>query len=261
MGSLCSNNNDPQMKGDVDLKNRHKIKANYLSNDKLLNRENEEKNNNKLPDTSSILGQNKYNKAKSVRPKETESEYLSKNEYNKRVFELINKIRLNPPEYSKVILDNIKNIIYETHLVKNEETGEDEDKRLCIFKKKVKVTLNKGEESFQEAAKILENTASLDKFIFKDKIVLPLPKTEEELMNHKFINNKANEIMKKTKINFFFQEYIKNPEVAVLMMIVDDNKNMNGTKRNNILNPELKFIGIHSTFIGKNFIAYFSFSK
>ena len=52
-----------------------------------------------------------------------------------------------------------------------------------------------------------------------------------------------------------------DPEVAVLMMIVDDNKNMNGTKRNNILNPELKFIGIDSTFIGKNFIAYFSFSK
>ena len=260
MGNLCTNNNTQQMRGDVDLKNRHIIKAHYLSNDKLLNREKEEKNN-KLPDTSSILGQNKYNKAKSVRPKETESEYLSKNEYNKRVFDLINKIRVNPPEYSKIILDNIKNIIYETHLVKNEETGEDEDKRLCIFKKKVKVTLNKGEQSFQEAAKILETTASLDKFIFKDKIVLPLPKTEEELMNHKFINNKANEIMKKTKINFYFQEYIKNPEVAVLMMIVDDNKNRNGTKRNNILNPELKFIGIDSTFIGKNFIAYFSFSK
>ena len=43
-----------------------------------------EERNNKLPDTSSILGQNKYNKAKSLRPKETESEYLSKNEYNKR---------------------------------------------------------------------------------------------------------------------------------------------------------------------------------
>ena len=240
------------------LKNKRVIKPNYISSQKLIN---EEKNNNKLPDTSSILGQSKYNKAKSVRPKETESEYLTKNEYNKRVFDLINKIRTNPPEYSKVILDNIKNIIYETHLMKNEETGEDEDKRLCIFKKKVKVTLNKGEQSFQEAAKILEETSSMEKFKFKDNIVLPLPKNEEEILNHKFINNKANEIMKKTKINFYFQEYIKNPEVAVLMMIVDDNKNMNGTKRNNILNPELKFIGIDSTFIGKNFIAYFSFSK
>ena len=37
----------------------------------------------------------------------------------------------------------------------------------------------------------------MDPFKFKDKIVLPLPKTEEEMMNHKFINNKANEIMKK----------------------------------------------------------------
>ena len=256
MGNICNNN--VQMNGDVDLKNKRVIKANYISSQKLIG---EEKNNNKLPDTSSILGQSKYNKAKSVRPKETESEYLTKNEYNKRVFDLINKIRINPPEYSKVILDNIKNIIYETHLMKNEETGEDEDKRLCIFKKKVKVTLNKGEQSFQEAAKILEETSSMEKFKFKDNIVLPLPKNEEEILNHKFINNKANEIMKKTKINFYFQEYIKNPEVAVLMMIVDDNKNMNGTKRHNLLNPELKYIGINSTFIGRNFVAYFSFSK
>lgn len=257
MGNICNNNR--QINADVDLKNKNVIKANLISNKKFL--ENEEGNDNKLPDTSSLLGQDKYNKAKSLRPKDMISEYLSKNEYNKRVFDLLNKIRLNPPEYSKIILDNIKNIIYETHLVKDEETGEEEDKRLCIFKKKVKVTLNKGESSFQEAAKILEKTESMDPFKFKDKIVLPLPKTEEEMMNHKFINNKANEIMKKTKINFYFQEYIKNPEVAVLMMIVDDTKNMNGIKRNNILNPNFKSIGINSTFIGKNFVAFFSFSK
>ena len=255
MGNICNTNG--QVDADVDLKNKNVIKANLIPNKKM----HENGNGNKLPDTSSILDNEKFNKAKSMRPKEMQSEYLSNNEYNKRVFDLINKIRLDPPEYSKIILDNIKNIIYETHLIKNEETGDEEDKRLCIFKKKVKVTLNKGEQSFQEAAKILESTASMEPFIFKDKIVLPLPKTEEEIMNHKFINNQANEIMKKTKINFYFQEYIKNPEVAVLMMIVDDNKNMNGKKRNNILNPDFKYIGINSTFVGKNFIAYFSFSK
>ena len=193
--------------------------------------------------------------------KETISEYLSKNDFNKRVFELINKIRLNPSEYATTILDNIKYIIYETHLVPNEETGEEEDKRVCIFKKKVKVTLNKGESSFQEAAKVLENTPPMDKFIFKEKIILPLPNNEDELLDHKYLKKQATEIMRKNKISFYFHAYIKNPEIAVLMMIIDDNSNNIGKKRNYLLNPDLKFIGINSKFIGHKFIACFSFSK
>lgn len=260
MGSMCQYSDKP--KGDVDLKAQNIIKPNMSLNNKILNKKIEEKNINKESSfRPSILGNNDYSKAKSMIPKERESEYLSKNDYNKRVFDLINNIRMNPAEYSKVILENIKNIIYETHLVQNEETGEEEDTRICIFKKKVKVALNKGESSFQEAAKILENTPSMDAFKFREKIVIPLPNNEEEFLDHKFINNKAHEIMKKYKINFFFQEYIKNPEVAVLMMIVNDTNNMTGTKRNYILNKDLRYIGINSKFIGKNFIAFFSFSK
>ena len=44
-------------------------------------------------------------------------------------------------------------------------------------------------------------------------------------------------------------------------MIVDDTKNNSGFKRNYLLNPEFKFIGIDSKFIEKKFVAYFSFSK
>ncbi len=256
---MCQYSDKP--KGDIDLKDQKIIKPNMSLNYNILNKKTDEKNINKESSTPSLLGRNDFGKAKSMIPKERESEYLSKNDYNKRVFDLINSIRMNPAEYSKVILENIKNIIYETHLVQNEETGEEEDTKVCIFKKKVKVALNKGESSFQEAAKILEKTPPMDGFKFREKIVIPLPNNEEELLDHKFINNKANEIMKKYKINFFFQEYIKNPEVAVLMMIVNDTNNMVGTKRNYILNKDLKYIGIDSKFIGKNFIAFFSFSK
>ena len=254
MGSICQCNNHPIQ--DVDLNNM--IKPNLNLNNEPL-KTNLEAAKKKSSYASSLLGNAKYNKAKSVIPKDN-SEYLTKNEYNNRVFELINKIRLNPSEYSKIIIENIKNIIYETHLIPNDETGEEEDIRICIFKKKVKVSLNRGESSFQEAAKYLETLAPMNKFKFKDKIVLPLPNNEKEFLDHKLIKKNANEFMKKNKINYYFHSYIKNPEVAVLMMIVNDTNNTNNKKRNYLLNSELKFIGINSKFIGKNFIACFSFS-
>ena len=55
-----------------------------------------------------------------------EKEEVSKNHYNQRAFELINKIRLNPSEYSQTVLDNINNIITETHRIVNKETGIEE---------------------------------------------------------------------------------------------------------------------------------------
>lgn len=255
MGSICQCNNRPIQ--DIDLNNIMKPNLNLNNNNQT--KSNLEKTKNKASYASSLLRNTIYSKAKSVIPKDN-SEYLTKNEYNNRVFELINKIRLNPSGYSKIILENIKNIIYETHLIQNDETGEEEDTRICIFKKKVKVALNKGESSFQEAAKYLEKLDPMNKFKFKDKIVLPLPNNEDEFLDHKLIKKNANEFMKKNKIIYYFHSYIKNPEVAVLMMIVNDTSNTKSQKRNYLLNPELKNIGINSKFIGKNFIACFSFS-
>ncbi len=54
---------------------------------------------------------------------------------------------------------------------------------------------------------------------------------------------------------------IKNPEIAVLLLIVDDSINNPGAKRNAILNPNFRKIGINSKFIGSTFVSYFSFSK
>ena len=193
--------------------------------------------------------------------KSEQNECISKNHYNQRVFDLINQIRLNPSEYSQTILDNINNIITETHKVVNKETGIVEAKQAFVFKKKVKVNLFRGEESFREAAEILKNTQSMNKFKFNKDIVIPLPDNENDIINSTFIKSKASEIRTHNSISVYFKEYIKNPEIAVLLMIVDDRENSNGKKRECLLNPNLKYIGINSKFIGKNFIAHFSFSK
>jgi len=190
-----------------------------------------------------------------------EKEKISKNLYNQKVFELINQIRLNPSEYAQTILENINYVIKEEHGVFNKETGIEEKKQTTIFKKKVKVYLYKGEESFREAAEILKKTSPMEKLQFKKDIVIPLPDNEEDIINSSFIKRKANEIREHFNINIYFKEYIKNPEIAVLLMIVDDSENFNGKKRECLLNPNLKYIGIDSKFIGTKFIAHLSFSK
>lgn len=64
-----------------------------------------------------------------------------------------------------------------------------------------------------------------------------------------------------TNIDVFFKDLIKIPEVSALLMIVDDSQKNPGRKRNAVLNKDFKYIGINSKFIGKTFIAYFTFSK
>ena len=44
-------------------------------------------------------------------------------------------------------------------------------------------------------------------------------------------------------------------------MIVDDTTKDAGKKRLALLNKDLKYVGVTSKFIGKNFIAYFALAK
>lgn len=169
------------------------------------------------------------------------------NKFNTKTLNLINQIRKDPPSYSQKILDNIQYII--------DENGKK------IFKKKVKVLLNRGEDAFKVAANILKNTSPMDELVLKPQIVIPLPETEDEIHDNKMLRNKVERIRENHNINVYFKNMIKNPEVAVLLLIVDDSANNPGKKRNAILNPEYRKIGLDSKFLGSVFISHFSFSK
>lgn len=284
MGCICSKSRQIENGADINIKNIQQIKPNL--NLQIASIQNQDKKENiiievKNPEKKDIE-QDKINKLKNIEQKENieeknkekeiieeekgqnnneENEYISKNRYNQRVFELINQIRANPSEYTQTILNNINNIIVETHKEINKKTGKMENNQIIVFKKKVKVTLNKGEESFREAAQILRNTKSMEKLKFNKNIIIPLPDKEKDIINSNYLRDKVNEIRLHANINVYFREYIKNPEIAVLLMIVDDSRTMTGKKRECLLNPNLKFIGIDSKFIGNNFIAHFSFSQ
>ena len=174
-------------------------------------------------------------------------------DYPKKMLELINKIRANPSSYADIVLNGINNIIINQDF--------DETKPKIIYKNKVKVALSKGEQAFHEAAEILKEMQPLPPLEFKDEICVPVPETEEELNDHSYLKKQINIIQENNNIDLFFKDLVKLPEVSTLLMIVDDNEKNPGKKRNALLNEEFKYIGISNKFIGKKFVAYFTFSK
>ena len=175
-------------------------------------------------------------------------------EYPDKMLDIINKIRENPSAYADFIEDSIKNII-------EIPDKEDETKTKLIFKKKVKVALNRGEVAFHEAAEKLRNMEPLPPLEFNGNICIPLPQNEEELKDSNYLKEQVKALKENNNIDLFFKDLVKLPDVSALLMVVDDNVKNTGRKRNAILNKDFKYIGINSHFVGKTFIAYFAFSK
>jgi hypothetical protein len=263
MGCGCNKNNLKEVDLNVSEENRinSKISEDLLNvknkDDTFVETKNQEsiidsKNDNKENDSKENIKRNN---------RDIKKKSIIKNQYSQRVFELINLIRINPPEYSKTILENIKYISFESIEETNKNNEMKEIKEFPVFKKKVKVKLFRGEECFLEAADILTNTPPMDELKFDENIIIPLPDNERDLKNPEFIKKKVQEIKAHSNINAYYKEYIKNPEIAVLLMIIDDTEKKDGKRRKSILNKDFKNIGIDSKFIGKSFIARFSFSK
>ena len=175
-------------------------------------------------------------------------------EYPQKIVELINNIREDPVSYADLIEDSIQ------YIVEEEDKNDSSNMRL-IFKKKVKVALNKGESAFREAAQYLRTLSPVPPLEFSQDKCLPLPENEDELNDPNFLREQVKVIRQQTEVDVFFKDLIKIPEVSCLLMIVDDTNKNAGRKRLALLNKDLKYVGVSCKFIGKTFIAYFAFSK
>ena len=227
----------------------------------------EEEENYQLESGANLTNQDQLNNLKnantSPQNEQEDEDYLEKlneeknvkyAEYPDKMLELINKIRENPVGYADVIEDSIKYII-------EVPDKEDESKSRLVFKKKVKVALNKGESAFHEAAEILRKMEPMAPLEFNGNICIPLPQDEEELRDPNYLKEQVKAVKENYNIDLFFKDLVKLPEVSALLMVVDDSVKNSGRKRQAILNKDFKYIGINSHFVGKTFLAYFAFSK
>ena len=268
-------------------KNNNKIKVeeefkgndNDKNNNNMLNKineekkreKNEEKKSEKKDEKKSEKNEEKKSEKKSIKSDEKKSEKKSlksiiktpeknkeikndaeniipEDDFSRYIYEQINRIRTDPQSYINIIEKSKENII------------EDEKNRL-IYKSKVKVALSKGKSAFEELIVILQETQPMNPLKFNPKMNVPLPSTIEEIKDKNYIKIKVKELRSQNiYIKSYWKDIIKDPETSFILMVVDDTGHNYGKKRKDILNPQIKYIGISSTFIEKSFVCYMTFS-
>ena len=252
MGCKCANKSDEEQ--EIDKKgledgNLEKAENDFNSNFKKSNLDLLGLDEQINPNDNEIIENNNYD--------DNNDEFLLNEKYANypyKIVELINNIREDPVGYADIVEQSIQNIVLE-------EDKEDPSIKHLIYKKKIKVALTTGEKAFQEAIDYLRTLSPLPPLEFSQEKCIPLPNTEEELNNPSFLKSQVKVLREQTRIDVFYKDLIKIPEISGLLMIVDDTNKNAGKKRRALLNNELKYIGVSSKFIGRTFVAYFSFSK
>ena len=258
MGCQCINKeeekNNEVLKKEKNLEDeQYQEDNNNYNQEELFGLTNQDLDPAQLGETNN---ENEYggNQEKNYNEKINEDRNSKYSEYPEKMLDLINKIRNDPVSYADIIEDSIPNII-------EDQDKDDETKTRIIYKKKVKVALNRGEPAFHEAAEELRNMNSLPPLELKSEICVPLPEDEEEIKDSSYLREQVKVIRETTNIDVFFKDLIKIPEVSALLMIVDDSGKSPGKKRQAVLNKDFKYIGISKQIYWKNFYCLFCFFK
>ena len=164
--------------------------------------------------------------------------------YTQYMFEHINLIRTKPQSFIPKIRNGIENISY--------------DKRgNLIYKGNLKVALYKGKRAFEEAIADLNEIEPMEPLIFKKELCIDISNVEKEFTSGDYLRRKIGEkIDDGISIRAFWRDIIKDPKINFLLMIVDDNPIKRGDKRKDILDPNMRYIGISSGYLGNNFVCY-----
>ena len=170
--------------------------------------------------------------------------------YSKYLLEQINKIRIDPKSFIGVIEDAKDNI-------KINKEG------ICYYKSnKLKVCLNEGESAFNDSIEFLKNCQPMEPLEFSPSLIPDLPTTVNEMNNINYLKISIKKMMNDgLKINSYWRNVIKDPEICFLLMIVDDSDKSKGMKRVDILNPKMKYIGLSSVEIDGKFMNYIVLSE
>ena len=168
--------------------------------------------------------------------------------YSRYLLEQINRIRLDPQSFIGVIEDAKANII------------KDKFGRI-VYNGKIKIALAQGETSFKEAIDYLKKVDSMEPLKYAPQLTVLPPQNEYEIEDKDDLSRKVIDMINAgINVKSYWRDVIKDPQISFLLMIVDDNGVKSGMKRKDILNPNMKYIGISSVEINRNFVCYITLS-
>lgn len=169
--------------------------------------------------------------------------------FSKYIFEKINQLRTNPRSFIPIIENAKANI------------GKDTLGRF-VYKGPIKVALYRGIPAFDDAIQYLAQTPGMEKLIYNPQISVDLPNNEEDIQNKKYLQGKVKELAEQgIFIKSYWRDIVKDKETCFLLMVIDDSKDNSGLKRKDILDPNMKYMGINSGIVGKSFVSYMTFCK
>jgi len=168
------------------------------------------------------------------------------------LFEL-NKCRLNPEQYTYKVLAHMK-------FIKQDNTNTKFINYMYKRDGEANIMLNKGKEAFEKCIEILHNTQPLKPLELKSELTIKVPDDKELWTDIEFLKRKCNE--KKEEYNtiqenaFHFDIGSSNPEVSLIMQLVDDTS-FRGIRTSNLLSKEFKYIGIDNQMFDNISCSYF----
>ena len=182
----------------------------------------------------------------SIRFKNLDTTMEPSDDFSKYILSQINQLRANPQAYISTV-ENAKNNI-----------TTDKHGRL-IYNGKIKIALSRGEQAFNEAIEFLKTSKAAENLIFNPYLTVEMPKSENEIKYKNDLRYKVEGLVNKgIMIKSFWRDVIKDPELSFLMMIVDDIGEKSGMRRRDLLDPNMKYIGISSVEINGCFVCYFT---
>ena len=187
---------------------------------------------------------------KSQKEKLEDDDSIPKDNFSKYLLEQINKIRADPQSFIGVIEDAKDNI-------KKSKNG-----NFYYNGNKIKVALVEGESAFNEAIEFLKSCKPMEPLVFSKNLIPPIPQNKEELQSKSYLRKSIDKMMcHGIRVNSYWRDIINDAEICFLLMIVDDNGDKKGMRRNDILSPNMKEIGISSVEINGRAVNYFVLSS
>ena len=187
---------------------------------------------------------------KSQKEKLEDDDTIPKDNFSKYLLEQINKIRADPQSFIGVIEDAKDNI-------KKSKNG-----NFYYNGNKIKVALVEGESAFNEAIEFLKSCKPMEPLVFSKNLIPPIPQNKEDLQSKSFLRKSIDKMMcDGIRVNSYWRDIINDAEICFLLMIVDDNGDKKGMRRNDILSPNMKEIGISSVEINGRAVNYFVLSS
>lgn len=195
-----------------------------------------------------IVGKNEIRTEKRFEGKIEEGQ-MPYDTFSSYILTQINRIRENPRSFINIIEKAKSNII------------KGKGGRL-VYKSKVKVALNKGEEAFNNAIAELNLAKPMQKLKYSPQITVAQPTNETDFKDKNYLSRKVNQLISGSlPIKAYWRDIVSDPEACLILMIVDDNGKETGQKRNVILDPFMQFMGISSSENQYGFSCYMTFAK